>query len=106
MGYLVAALTVSSFAYAVLGITRRSAMLQRLGIAFAGGCVVSALVLALTRVSAANNAARSQFIPGVSRTSYASGAVLGIVGSVALLVACFVVRSAEWAANEPAAPMP
>jgi hypothetical protein len=88
VGYVLAALALASAACALIGLSDRSARLQNLATVLSAGCLVTALVLAGSRIIAANDAAGSQV--GGSRTSYEAGAVLAVLGSAALLISCFV----------------
>ena len=90
VGYIVAALALGSVACAVLGMRNRSATLQNTAVVSSAACLVTSIVLALTRISAANDAATSQI--GASRTSYEAGAVGSVVASAALLIVCVAVR--------------
>jgi hypothetical protein len=87
---VLAALALVAVVCALRGVSERSATLQTLATALSAGCLVTAAILALTRISAANDAAMSAV--GGSRTSYEAGAVLGVFGSAALLTSCFVLR--------------
>jgi hypothetical protein len=102
VGFVLVALALVAILCALSGASARSATLQNLAWAFAAGCVVTAVTLALTRIKAANDAAMSSVGVG-NRTSYEAGAVLGVLGSAALLVGCLVLRSySQRGAHDPA----
>ncbi len=91
VGFVLVALAIAAIACSVRGVVATSMRLQSLACVLSAACFVTALVLALTRIKAANDAAVSSVGVG-NRTSYEVGAVLGVLGSAALLTSCFVLR--------------
>jgi len=92
VGFVLVALALLAILCALTGASTRSATLQNLAWVFAAGCVVTAVAIGLTRIKAANDAAMASVGVG-NRTTHEAGAVLGVLGSAALLVGCLVLRS-------------
>jgi hypothetical protein len=105
VGYVLVALALVAVCCALAGVWNRSATLSNIGVVSVVACLTTAIVLALTRISDANDAAASQV--GGSRTSYEVGAVVGVVASAALVISCVAVRRTSRAdARREVAPTP
>jgi len=86
-GFLLAALAVASACCALMGWARRSAILHRAGIASAAACLVCAVALWFAAIVSANDASGAG-----GRTTHVSGAFVGLLGSLGLLISCSVLR--------------
>ena len=83
LGVTLVGVGVLSIALAVLGAARESMWVRGMQIVVASAALLVSIVLALQKISSANHVVAE----GLSQTSYALGAAVGVVASLALVIA-------------------
>jgi hypothetical protein len=83
LGATLVGVGVLSIGVGVLGALRESKWLRALQIVVASAALLVSIVLALRKISSANHVVAE----GMSQTSYALGAVVGVIASLALVIA-------------------
>jgi hypothetical protein len=90
-GYLLAALAAGTVVCALAGVWKQSASLENVSVVLSSACLATAVVLVLTSIEAANDAAAAHV--GGSRTTHEVGAVLGGLASLVLLISSVLIRT-------------
>jgi hypothetical protein len=103
-GFVLAALALGAAGCALAGARDGRGPLCNLAVLLSAGCLVTAVVLAVTRMLTADDAASSRI--GGSRTSYEAGALVGVVGAALLVLACVLLRQSRSRAGRPMATAP
>jgi hypothetical protein len=83
---LLAVVGVASVALSLLSITRTSTLVKRVHVAVGSTALVVSIVLALSKISAANHVTQR----GPSQTSYALGSAVAVVAAAVIALTCVV----------------
>lgn len=97
LSVLLLVLGAASVVLSLPWVTRELTLLKRLDLLVGSTALLGSIVLAVSKISIANHAATSP--DGGGRTSYASGAVVAILASAAIVVANVVALSAAKASD-------